>query len=351
MENSNPSIKLNPTLKNNLKFEDFEVISQISKGAFGDVFLAKNFASEDKFYAIKTIPLRPKESDEDILKEIDILEKFNENQMKPQSIPQYFGFYKESNKFQQTQYHLIFEYFPLTLKSLINDLKEKSTLLSFKKIRRYFNSLINALAYLQAMNVCHRDLKPENLLLDENLENIYIIDYGFSNHINSQESASVVSKKVMDIAGSPMYFSPELMESFTNNKETTEINPFKSDVFSFGIIFLELATLKLPKKHNKKKKWSQKGIEQSIENFKMSYIENISKEKERKQLKKILKTLKKCLEFNPDLRPDFLDIFAKKIKKITNNEKLKLHILVEDNQIILNKNDHEKKNLSSGIQT
>ena len=118
---------------------------------------------------------------------------FNENQMKPQSIPQYCGFYKESNKFQQTQYHLIFEYFPLTLKSLINDLKEKSTLLSFKKIRRYFNSLINALAYLQAMNVCHRDLKPENLLLDENLENIYIIDYGFSNHINSQESASVVS--------------------------------------------------------------------------------------------------------------------------------------------------------------
>ena len=327
-------------LKNHLKFEDFTVITQISNGSFGDVFLAKNLTTGNKLYAIKTIHLRPKDSDEDVLKEIEALEKIQENELRPQAIPHYYGYSKETNRFLQTQYHIIFEYFPQNLKSFIRNLKEQKepAPLSFDKIKKYFNSLINGLAFLQAMDVCHRDLKPDNLLLSEDLEQIYIIDYGVSQGLMEGDSDPNLSKKKMDIAGSPMYFSPELIEDFNNNKNHSVLNPFKSDVFSFALIFLELATLKLPKKHtNFAKNWKKKSIESSLDYFQYIYEEILEEKPQKRELEKMVGILRKCLDFDPDSRPDFIGLFKKNLKKIKDVEKLKLHILVVDEQIKLNK--------------
>ena len=133
--------KENGGLKNNLQFDDFEIIKSISEGSFGDVFLAKNNSTGDDLYAIKTVRFRAKESDQDIKTEIAILEKIHSSNLKPKSIPSYFGSHKEVNKFKQIQYNLIFEFLPKTLKSLIDETKTSKAPVPFQVMKVILNLL------------------------------------------------------------------------------------------------------------------------------------------------------------------------------------------------------------------
>ena len=84
-----------------------------------------------------------------------------------------------------TAIHLFFDYFPYSLKHVIDDMKltKITAPLPFDQIILYAEKLINGLAFLQTMKICHRDLKPANILLDESLKQIFIIDLGESKEI------------------------------------------------------------------------------------------------------------------------------------------------------------------------
>ena len=245
-ENQSKTIIQKNSLK--LKFDDFKIMNHIKNGAFADVFSAKHPTTGDFLYAIKTIRLRAKESDQDIKNELEILEEIHSLEYKPKSIPKYFGFHKEINKFSQTQYNIIMEYLPNNIKT--NDP------FPFKQIKSNFETLINGLSFLQTMNICHRDLKPSNLLLDEQLNNVYMVDFGVSKQLKGSNPDE--TKKLLDMAGSPNYLSPELYTIY--KKQATEnitINPYKSDVFSLGLIILKLGNLKLPNKNEKIDIWEK----------------------------------------------------------------------------------------------
>ena len=185
------------------------------------------------------------------------------------------------------------------------------------------------------MKVCHRDLKPGNLMLDEDEKQIYLIDLGESKKIIPSVEAQ--TKNDITIAGSPKYFSPELDQAFKNNDQKVKINPFKSDVFSFGLTFLELGTLKVPKKDLDFNIW-EKNIQKLIKTFQKTYEPFMQEESEMKTLLRFVKTLKKCLRMEPDERPDFVSLFCKKIKN-TDSDIFRQHILFEEKGI----------NVSSGI--
>ena len=228
---------------------------EVSRGSFGTVHKVENINIKNKFFAIKE--MIPNNSDEKlkIEKEILMWEKFEKLQNKPCSLPKYYGSDKENFGLNRTNYHLIFDFFPLSLKEIISDLIKTNSKMPFSQLFQYFKSSINCLAYLQTMGICHRDLKPANVLLDENKQQIYLIDFGESKEIIIASNDE--TKKELTLAGSPKYFSPELANDFeayeNNNAEfKTKLNPFKSDVFSLGLIFLELANLKLPNKNDLK---------------------------------------------------------------------------------------------------
>uniref|UniRef100_A0A7N0UQS5 non-specific serine/threonine protein kinase n=1 Tax=Kalanchoe fedtschenkoi TaxID=63787 RepID=A0A7N0UQS5_KALFE len=85
--------------------------------------------------------------------------------------------------------------------------------------------------HTSAPTIVHRDLKSPNLLVDNNW-NVKVCDFGLS---RLKHNTFLSSKST---AGTPEWMAPEVLRNEPSNE--------KCDVYSFGVILWELATLKLP---------------------------------------------------------------------------------------------------------
>ena len=91
-------------------------------------------------------------------------------------------------------------------------------------VRHIVKQIIEGIQYLDDVKIMHRDIKPDNILIgNDNI--IKIIDFGFSVEVKESDLYST-------ICGTPLYMSPELLQSKEYSKS--------SDLWSIGIIAYEL---------------------------------------------------------------------------------------------------------------
>ncbi len=121
------------------------------------------------------------------------------------------------------------------------DQRLRAGVLPEKEIARIGVQLAQALAAAHTAGVLHRDLKPSNLRVSSE-GHLKILDFGLatlSNEALSQVSETLsVSDVPSGVAGTLPYMSPEQLLG-------NEIDP-RSDIYSVGVVFFELATGRLP---------------------------------------------------------------------------------------------------------
>lgn len=101
--------------------------------------------------------------------------------------------------------------------------------------------VLQALEFARSKNIAHRDIKPQNILLTQRRQ-IKLVDFG---------SGTINDGKAQKLTGTPLYMSPEqepMLQEYqrTGQLPQMSVNPFKSDVYSLGITFLQLALMEPP---------------------------------------------------------------------------------------------------------
>jgi len=99
--------------------------------------------------------------------------------------------------------------------------------------------VLKGLVHLQKLNIAHRDIKPENILLNSQGE-VKICDFGFAKKVE-------IGKHTL--LGTCAYFSPLLKHALIQGGISVlkvQHNPFKSDVYSLGVVCIYLTLLELP---------------------------------------------------------------------------------------------------------
>lgn len=128
----------------------------------------------------------------------------------------------------ETEMFLIYNYFPGG--NLEKFIQERSTrAVDWKILHKIALDIARALAYLHDQcvpRVLHRDVKPSNILLDDDY-NAYLSDFGLARLLGTSETHATTG-----VAGTFGYVAPEYAM-------TCRVSD-KSDVYSYGVVLLEL---------------------------------------------------------------------------------------------------------------
>lgn len=117
----------------------------------------------------------------------------------------------------------------------LHEKQDGGSMLDWEKRLRIAQGSARGLAYLHQScqpHILHRDIKSSNILLDENFE-AHLADFGLARLILPCDTHVTT-----DLVGTLGYIPPEYGQS--------SVATFKGDIYSFGVVLLELLTGKRP---------------------------------------------------------------------------------------------------------
>lgn len=159
---------------------------------------------------------------------------------------------------------------------------------------RHFYALLSAFAHIQGKGIVHSDIKPQNLVLTPEDE-LKVIDFGISLISPAEHFGTTCTFKV---GGTVPYFSPLQLKAYVefvsgrNPSGQVRHNPYKSDVFSLGLTFFHMASLKAPTGFN--------ALQEATEGLVARGVARLEYSARVKQL------LRRMLVLEEAARPDFL---------------------------------------------
>ncbi|KAA8545680.1 hypothetical protein F0562_020869 [Nyssa sinensis] len=197
---------------------NFSEEGKLGQGGFGSVY--RGFLADlNMEIAVKKISSSSKQGKKEYISEVKII-----SHLRHRNLVQLVGWSHERGSFV-----LVYEYMPNG--SLESHLFGKKTPLTWPLRHRIAHGLASGLLYVHEeweQCVVHRDIKSSNVMLDSNF-NAKLGDFGLARLVDhGLSSATTVS------AGTMGYMAPECV--IMTSKASKE-----SDVFSFGVVALEIA--------------------------------------------------------------------------------------------------------------
>ncbi|KAK8567356.1 hypothetical protein V6N12_005951 [Hibiscus sabdariffa] len=195
---------------------NFSAGKRIGNGGFGATYVAE--VAPETRVAVKKLAVGRFQGIQQFHAEVKTLET-----MRHPNLVTLIGYHAS-----ESEMFLIYNYLPGG--NLENFIKEMSTkAVDWKIIHKIALDIAHALAYLHdecSPKVLHRDVKPSNILLDNEC-NAYLSDFGLSRLLGSSETHATTG-----VAGTFGYVAPE----YAMTCRVSE----KADVYSYGIVLLEL---------------------------------------------------------------------------------------------------------------
>ncbi|TKV99347.1 hypothetical protein SEVIR_8G037200v4 [Setaria viridis] len=210
---------------------DFSDDQHIGKGGFAVVY--KGQLQNGTLVAVKKLSQGVEMDEDKFIKEVDCLMR-----VKHRNIVRFLGYcadtqgkclkYEGKNVMAEERERLLcFEFLPnKSLDKYINDASQE---LEWRTRYRIIKGICEGLHYLHQEFILHLDLKPANILLNKDMVP-KIADFGLSRCFDENKSQTITAQA----AGTLGYMAPELL----HDRRIT----FKSDIYSLGIIILEILT-------------------------------------------------------------------------------------------------------------
>ncbi|KAM7492641.1 hypothetical protein LguiA_035562 [Lonicera macranthoides] len=199
---------------------NFSHISKLGQGGYGPVY--KGMLDDGQEIAVKRLSKTSKQGLDEFMNEVLCIAK-----LQHRNLVKLLGCCIEEGERM-----LIYEYMPnKSLDSFIFDTNQ-SKLLDWSMRNNIINGIARGILYLHQdsrLRIIHRDLKASNILLDYDM-NPKISDFGMARRFGGSETEADTTR----VVGTYGYMSPEyaIHGHFS----------IKSDVFSFGVMVLEIVS-------------------------------------------------------------------------------------------------------------
>jgi eukaryotic-like serine/threonine-protein kinase len=210
----------------------YELVSLISSGGMGEIYLAKQYGIEgfNKLVAIKT--LQPHLSDDQEFVTMFLDEARLAARLTHGNIAEIYDLV-----FDEGDYYIVMEYVQgEDLETILDACKKKNQDLPNQLAVRIIERICEGLGYAHTktdvdgnpLEVVHRDISPQNIMVTFSGA-VKIIDFGIAKSITHRQRT-----RTNVIKGKHSYMSPEQCRGLDIDA--------RSDIFSLGIVFWELIT-------------------------------------------------------------------------------------------------------------